>query len=736
MNALSRRTLLASGAALVVHFTTDLPSAALAADPGKLPGALADQPVLSGWVRIDAQGEITVFTGKAELGQGIRTALIQIAAEQLDVQPTDIHLVTADTARTANEGYTSGSLSMKNSGTAILNATAEMRALLVQAASVKFGVAADKLTTTGGAVVAPDGRKLGYGALAQSVPADLKATGTAKVKDPAQHRISGKFLPRVDIPAKMTGGAAFIHDMRLPGMLHARMVRPPRYGASLISVNLDAAQAMPGVKKVVRDGSFLAVIADKQWQAIQAMRALEKSATWTQGRALPEQAKIFDIIRALPPKDTTILDRSASVPADTKRLRVQYHRPYKLHGSIGPSCAIGLMQGDQMTIWSHTQGVFPDRAAIAELVAMPQAKVRLIQVEGAGCYGHNGADDAAADAALLACAMPGVPIRVQWMREQEHMWEPYTPAMVTEIEAALDAKGRIVDWQYGVWSNTHSNRPGTGGSLLAAWHIAQPLSPPPPKPIPQPEGGGDRNGIPLYVFPNAKVISHFLPDEPLRVSAQRGLGAYANVFSIESFMDELAETAKQDPVQFRLAHLDDPRAKDVITLAAQNFGWTSWKRQPGHGRGFAFARYKNLGAYLALAVEISVDKETGQIRLLRAESAIDSGEVVSRDGIINQTQGGIVQSTSWTTLEAVQYGPGGITSHDWLTYPILRFAAVPEAVRVSVIDRPGAPYLGTGEAAAGPTAAAIANALHDVIGKRMRELPLNAARVKGAMSAA
>jgi CO/xanthine dehydrogenase Mo-binding subunit len=733
MTRISRRALLATGAALVVHFST-APSAQ-AADAGVLPGALATLPQLSGWVRIDAEGKITVFTGKCELGQGIRTALIQIAAEQLDVQPADIHLVTADTARTANEGYTSGSLSMKNSGTAVLNATAEVRALLVQEAAVKLGVAEDKLVTTGGAVVAPDGRKIGYGALAQSIAPDRKASGTAKLKDPKTHRISGKYLPRVDIPAKMTGGAAFIHDMRLPGMLHARMIRPPSYGATLKSLDPNVATSMPGVKKVVRDGSFIAVIADREWQAIQAMRALEANATWNAGRELPEKAKIYDIIRGLTPQDTTILDRSAPIPDGAKRFKAQYRRPYKMHGSIGPSCAIGLMEGDQLTVWTHTQGVFPDRAAIADLLKMPPPKVRLIHVEGAGCYGHNGADDAAADAAMLARAMPGTPIRVQWTREQEQTWEPFTPAMVTEVEAALDDNGRVVDWQYGVWSNTHSNRPGNGGSLIAAWHIAEPLTPPVPKPIPQPEGGGDRNGIPLYVFPNAKVVSHFLLEEPLRVSAQRGLGAYANVFTIESFMDELAEAAKVDPVAFRLAHLADPRAKDVINLAAERFGWATYQSKPNHGRGFAFARYKNLGAYLAIALEVSVDRDTGLVRLLRAEAAVDSGEVVSHDGIVNQTQGGIVQSSSWTLLESVTYDRARITSRDWRGYPIMRFAGVPEAVNVHVIDRPGEAYLGTGEAAAGPTAAALGNAVQDAIGKRLRELPLSAERVKGALSA-
>lgn len=736
MSQISRRQILAGSGALVVAFATG-DAAAQNTPPAapRLPGSLADTPGLGGWVRIDPDGAITIFTGKAELGQGLRTALIQVAAEQLDVAPAQIHLVMADTARTPNEGYTAGSYSMHNSGAAILHATAEVRGLLVEAAAGRFGVPAAQLTTSDGRVNAPDGKSLGYGELIGSVSLDRKASFGVAIKDPARNRVIGAPIPRVDIPAKMTGGAAYVQDLRLPGMVHARVVRPPSYGSKLLAVETAAVAAMPGVLKVVRDGSYLAVIASGEYQAVMAMRALQAAAKWSEGTKLPDKSGIFDIIRNLPARDTVILDRTTTAAAPVRTLNAQYRRPYGMHGSIGPSCAVAHLDGDAMTIWSHTQGVYPDRAAIAELVKMPAAQVRCIHTEGSGCYGHNGADDAAADAALLAKAFPGRPVRVQWMREQENTWEPFTPAMVMEAQASLDASGRIVDWDYGVWSNTHNNRPGNGGRLMPSWHIAEPLVPAPPQPIPQPEGGGDRNAVPLYDFPKARAVSHFLPDMPLRVSAMRGLGAYANVFSIESFMDELAQAAGADPVAFRLNHLTDPRARDVVTTAAANFGWDAAIMPAGHGRGFAFARYKNLGAYAAMAVEVSVDAETGEVRLIRADVAIDSGQAVSLDGIRNQTQGGVVQSTSWTLLEEVTYDTTGITSRDWRGYPIIRFNAVPDAVRVHVIDRPGQPYLGTGEAAQGPTAAAIANAVANAVRVRIRELPLSRARVKAALSA-
>jgi CO/xanthine dehydrogenase Mo-binding subunit len=545
----------------------------------------------------------------------------------------------------------------------------------------------------------------------------------------------GKPVPRIDIPGKVTGGVSYVHDLRLPGMVHARVVRPPAYGARLKSLDTGAAQTMPGILKIVRDGSYVAVVAEREYQAVQAMRALADTARWDQPQKLPPQRDIYSTLQRLRSEEF-VIHGDKTPPSDAAGMvEAVYRRPYQIHGSIGPSCAVGLYQDGRLTLWTHSQGVYPLRGAVAEMLKLPAERVHCIHMEGAGCYGHNAADDAAADAALIARAMPGRPVRVQWMREEEHAWEPFGPAMLTKARAALDASGRISSWQYEVWSNTHSTRPGRAGNLASAWLLESPFTPPPPRPIPQPEGGGDRNAIPIYTLPNARIVHHFIPEMPLRVSALRSLGAYMNVFSIESFMDELARAANADPVDFRLRHLDDARAREVIRTAADRFGWTSAKRQQGRGRGFAFARYKNLAAYCAVAMDVEVERETGDVRIGRIVAAVDSGEAVNPDGIRNQIEGGILQSASWTMFESVTWEPTRITSRDWGRYPILRFAHVPRSVEVHVIDRPGQPFLGTGEAAQGPTSAALANAIADATGARIREIPLDRARVKAAIGA-
>jgi nicotinate dehydrogenase subunit B len=742
---MSRRGFLAGSGALIVYFSLQ-PTGPLHAQQApaapKLPGSLDKAPNLDAWIRVDADGSVMVFTGKAELGQGIKTALMQIAAEQLGIDPARIDLVTADTSRTADEGFTAGSRSLTDSGTAIMHASAQMRELLIARAAARLGVPSEKLQARDGAVVADDGRRVGFGELASSKePSAGQATGTrasaeSKLKDPKGYAVMGKPVPRVDIPAKVTGGAAYVQDLRFAGMVHARVIRPPGYGARLTQVKTDAVEKLPGVIKIVRDGSFLAVIAEREYQAIVAMRALAGSAAWEERSTLPEPSKVYDFLRETPSNAMADLERKpTAVPMVARTVEASYKRPYQMHGSIGPSCAMGLFKDGTLTLWTHSQGVFPLRKAVAEMLRMPEDRIRCVHVEGAGCYGHNGADDVAADAALLARAMPDRPVRVQWMREQEHAWEPYGPAMFTQAKAGLDASGAIVDWQYEVWSNTHSTRPPRAGNLLPAQYLAEAFSPPPPQPLPLPEGGGDRNAIPLYNFAGAKVVHHFVPEMPVRVSALRGLGAYVNVFSIESFMDEVAAAAKIDPVELRLRYLDDPRARDVINAAATRFGWAAYAKSRGKGRGFAFARYKNLAAYFALAVEVSVERDTGRARVTRAIAAVDSGQAVNPDGIRNQIEGGIVQSMSWTLYEAVAFDARRITSSDWSSYPIARFTEMPDTVEVHVIDRPGAPFLGTGEAAQGPTAAAIANALFDATGVRLRELPFTRERIKVAVGA-
>ena len=743
MNApliLDRRRVLVGGGALIVSFSLTSAfaqdQAPAATPPPKPPGSLATTPYLDSWIRIDADGSITVFTGKAELGQGFRTAFQQIAAEELDLPFESLKVITADTKLTANEGYTAGSRSMQDSGTAIQNAAAQVRELLVAEAAKRLDVPAENLRTENGAVISPDGRRLSYGELVAADMLHVQAQPKSRLRDPATLKVMGQPVPRVDIPAKVTGGAAYVQDVRLPGMVHARVVRPPSYGAQLTECDSSAVEKLPGVVKVVRDGNFLAVVAEKEFQSIKAMNALSSAAKWKESASLPKQDDLLNVLTHLPSQDSTIFERGDPSVFSDKSIEAIYTRPYQLHGSIGPSCAVAHFVNDAMTVWTHTQGVYPDRQGVAEMLRMPPANVRLIHVEGSGCYGHNGADDAAADAALIARALPGRPVRVQWMREQEHAWEPFGPAMVAKLKASLDSNGKIADWHFDVWSNTHSMRPGGAGSMLAAQHMAQHFAVPAPRPLPLPEGGGDRNAIPIYTFPNAHVVHHFIPPMPLRISALRALGAYHNVFSIESFMDELAGLADVDPVEFRLKHLEDQRGRAVIERAALSFGWKSGQKAPqDRGFGFAFARYKNLAAYCAIASEIEVNRETGRPRLVRAVAAVDSGQVVNPDGLINQIEGAIVQSMSWTLYESVTFDDTRITSIDWQTYPILRFDAVPESIEVHIIDRPGQPFLGSGETGQGPAAASIANAIANATGKRLRNLPLTRKRIKEAIDA-
>ncbi len=735
----TRREFLAAGGALVVSFSL-FPGAFVAEAqttgkprPGpKLPGSLQGAPMLDSWIRIGEDGSITVFTGKVELGQGIKTALLQVAAEELVVEPRAITLVMADTGRTPDERYTAGSQSMQDSGTAIRNAAAQVRALLVGIAAGRFGVSGESLTVGSGGVGAPDGRRATYGELVKGSTLHLEAQPASPLRDPGTYTIIGKSLPRIDIPPKLAGVATYVQDLRLPGMVHARVARPPSYGAQLRAVETGRIEKMRGVLKVVKDGRYLAVIAEREYQAVTAMRALARAATWDEKPALPPTDDPYAYFQRLPAQATTIADGPATPPG-AGVIEATYRRPYQMHGSIGPSCAVGLYKDETLTVWTHSQGVYPLRGAIAEMLRLPAEQVRCIHLEGSGCYGHNGADDAGADAALLAVAFPGRPVRVQWMREEEHAWEPYGSLMVSSARARLSSGGEVTDWQYEVWSSSHNERPGPAGQLAPAWHLQTPFEKPAPKPIPQPTGGGDRNAIPLYKFGKVRVVHHFIPAMPLRVSALRALGAYHNVFAIESFVDELAQAARADPVEFRLRHLEDSRAADVIRTAAERFGWPGYQRQRGRGRGFGFARYKNLAAYCAIACEVQVERDSGRVRLLRAVAAIDSGEAVNPDGIRNQTEGGILQAMSWTLYEAVTFNDTRITSLDWATYPILRFQNVPDSVEVHVINRPGQPFLGTGEAAQGPMAAALANAIADATGVRIRDLPLTSRRVKAAI---
>jgi len=723
----SRRAFLAKGA-LTVAFALSRGAAAQDADVlPALPGDLAKSPLLDSWIGVGDDGQVTVFTGKAELGQGLKTALIQIAAHELAVQPSAVEIVTADTARTPDEGVTAGSHSLQDSGTAILNAAANVRVLLADAAAWHFAIAVDQIDLRDGIAHAADGRTVSYGELVSGLSLHVAAKPNVPRRDGGA-KVIGENLARIDIPAKVSGGEAYLQDMRLPGMLHARVVRGPSDGTRLKPADVEAVAAMPGIIQIVRHGRFTAIVADDEWQAVKALHRLQAAGWERAGEPLPTNG-MRAAIRSMPARELEIFDYPGPpAPADAHTLQARFSRPCLMHGSIGPSCAIALWEDDSVTVWTHSQGVYPLRRALAELLGLPLERVRCVHVEGAGCYGHNGADDVAADAALAARAVPGQPVRLQWMREQEHGWEPLGSAMIVEMSASLGADRRIVGWQHDLWSNTHNTRPTTAGGLLAGTEMDPPFVPPKPQPIPMPEGGATRNSNPIYALPNARGTFHFVERMPVRVSALRGLGAQMNVFAIESFMDELAHAAGADPVAFRLAHLEDERAREVVQTAADRFGWP----MRGRGTGFAFARYKNLASYCAVVMEVRVDRDTGEIQVPRVVAAVDSGEAVNPDGIRNQIEGGIVQSLSWTIREAATFDATHRTGFDWSAYPVLRFPAVPGRIDVHVIDRPKQPFLGAGEAAQGPAAAALANAVAHALGIRLRDMPLSPERIRAA----
>ena len=712
-----------------------------------IPPSLQRNPDLDTWLRIHADGTVTVYTGKVELGQGIKTALARIAAEELDVSLGRIRMRMADTADGPNELYTVGSNSLEESGSALRLAAAEARAHLLELAAQKLGVPALALEVDDGTVRAPGlDAETSWFELFGGRRFERKVTGAARPKDLSQYRVLGRPGPRIDMESLVTGAAVFVQDLRLPGMVHARVLRPPRPGARLASLDESEVSRMPGVLRVVRDGSFVAVAAESSSQAMAAAERLRRAARWAGGAKLPAQSRLYEGMRAAEAKSFPVVDGTAldeplpphETPAGAATtVRATYTRPFVMHASIGPSAAVAHEVDGALTIWTHTQGVAILRLAIAQALKLPPEKLRLVHVEGPGCYGHNGADDAAFDAALVARALPGTPVHLQWSREDEHAWEPYGSAMIVDMEASLDGFGLVVDWSHETRSHTHMNRAvpyseRTSG-LVAAWHRETPMAPPVPRPALVSHAGIHRNSDPLYRFARRRVVKHFLPGAPLRTSSLRALGAYANVFALESFMDEVALAAGVDPVEFRLRHLDDPRARDVIRAAADRLGWRPAARpaRSGRGRGLAFARYKNVKSWCAVAIELSVDDETAAIRLERAVIAGDAGQIVDPDGLTNQLEGGFVQAASWALHEEVRFDRERVTSVDWESYPILRFDEVPE-IETVLLDRPGQPWLGAGEASQGPTGAAIANAVFDATGLRVRDLPLTPERLRAA----
>jgi nicotinate dehydrogenase subunit B len=665
--------------------------------PLDTPLALSDARRLTQRVHFERDGTVSITTGKVELGQGITTALAQIAADELGVPLEKIRILPPSTAYSPDEGVTSGSLSIQDGGKGLRKACAELRALLAKSGKKSYWELAQFITERAGL----------------DIPAE------APEKPASEYRVVGSNAPRVDLPGKLAGRAAYVHDLVLPGMLHARMLRPARLGAKLIS--------LPDHPGVVRDGNFVAVVGEREEDVIEAAKKLRAKAVWGEQPQIPADYHAWLKDHVTENKVTKEVVSAGAKAPGVKRLQSEYRKPFIAHGSIGPSCALARMQGETVELWSQTQGIFGLRQEVAKVLRMPEEKVIVHHAEGAGCYGHNGADDAALDAALLTGLLGGKPVRLQWTREDEFAWEPYGPAMAVALDAQLDATGNIVSWRHDLWSNGHTHRPGRSPKpvLLAAGELAQPFERAPSIDPLLPSGGAQRNAIPGYEFPDLLVMHHYVREAPMRGSSLRSLGAFGNVFAIESFMDELAAAANVDPVAFRLRHLKDPRGRAVIEEAVRKSNWKNFSKTEGKGRGIAYARYKNIGAYCAVVAEVEAGAE---LRVARLVAAVDVGLPVNPDGVANQVEGGCVQATSWALKEAWRPGVQG-----WEDYPILKFSEAPP-VEVHILKNP-LPSLGAGECTMGPTVAAIANALHDALGVRVRELPLTAENITRAINA-
>jgi CO/xanthine dehydrogenase Mo-binding subunit len=696
-----------------------------------LPGVLADNPRLDRWLNFATPGKVEVATGRVELGQGLLTAMTQIAAEELDVAFERITIRSGDTDRTPNEGYTAGSQSMQAGGIALRAACAEARALFLDQAAQRLGCAATELSVRNGRILRTGAAtQFDYWSLVQSVSLAREATGTAARKSVADYTIVGRNAARVDLPAKLFGETTFVHDMAIDGMVHARVIRQPNRGATLNSFDEVAIRrAARGPISFVRDGNFLAIVGEDEtaveaaaaaahahWSGVERPSALQQEANWLL------QRPSIDRIIGVPESDAA---------RGLQSYEAVYTRGHLAHASIGPSCALAHYRDGHLTVWTHCQGVYPLRAALARMLKLDPSAISVRHVQGPGCYGHNGADDVAADAAVIALRMPGRPIRVRWRRQEEFAFEPVSPAMVVKVRAALDAAGHPADWTTEIWSGTHQGRPGGGATLLAAEALPDPPPVPAPTDVPEAVGGGaTRNGEPLYDIAAKRIIHHLVPETPRRTSALRSLGAMPNVFALESFIDELAERTQQDPIAYRLARLSDPRARRVIERVAAIANWSENEGQGNRdqinrGKGIGFAQYKNRAAYAAVIVELEVEES---IRLLRAWCAADAGLVVNPDAAINQLEGGIIQSASWVLKEQVRFDTASGGPIDWETYPVLRFSEVPE-IAIALVDSDSDTPLGVGEATAGPTAAAIGNAVSRALGIRIRDLPLTRERI-------
>ena len=702
--------------------------------------SLAASPRVEDWIAVRTDDVVEVRSGKVEIGQRITTAVALVAARELGVPFDRIAMVPPRTGVSPDEGYTSGSNSMEQSGRAVRLAAATARRELIARAANRLGVDPATLEIHEGLVRSREtNRTLRFGELVEEEPLALAIDPDAPLRaDPRPATARSAPVEPLGLRGQVTGTLRFVHDLRPAGMLHARVVRPPHYHATLEALPGGIEASLEGAR-LVRDGSFLAVAAEDEHLAMRAAARVASAARWNPGRGLDERPlsellpgnrrESFPV-RQCRPRGEPVPEPPPDGP---RTLRAVYERPYQMHASLAPSAALAHLDAGVLTVRTHSQGLYPLRAAIAATLGLDPASVQVVHAPGAGCYGHNGSDDAALEAAIVARAFPGRAVLLKWSREDEHAWEPYGPAMRIEMCAHLDDGGGVLHWSHETYSDTHVMRwrPGAPGAPAGRYLAPRYRVDPVPAPVPAPNltasGGIHRNATPPYAFPETRIVKHLVHDLPLRVSALRTLGAYANVFAAESFMDELAQRAGADPLDWRRRHLEDARALAVLDAAAERFGWTARPARgsrdgAGTGRGLAVARYKNAKSWCAVVVEAEVGDDANVV-LRRAVVAADAGEIVDPDGLAAQLEGGFVQAASWTLLEAVTWDRDGITSRDWDSYPILRFDAIPEIDTV-LVDRPGEPFLGAGEASCGPAGAAIANAVFDATGVRARRLPL------------
>ncbi|MBC9175723.1 molybdopterin cofactor-binding domain-containing protein [Pseudoroseomonas ludipueritiae] len=696
-----------------------------------LPGSLRAEPRLSRWLRFSADGFVTVSPGKVEIGQGILTALAQIAADELDVALHRVRIAPASTPGSPNEGVTSGSLSVQESGTAIRHACAEARAIHLSLAAHHAGLDPAALRVVDGSFLAPDGGIAGsYWAQAATDLLEVEARGDVAPKAAAERHLAGSPVPRLDLPEKVFGQPRYLHDLRWPDMLHARMIRPPARAASLRALRDGP---LPGDARPLRDGSFLAAIATEEWAAEAAATRLATRAEWELRESLPEENGLTAWLQSTPAQESVVTERQEPAPPAAHSITARFTRPFIAHASIGTCCAVALWREEALEVWTHSQGIYNLRADLATVLRLPPERIILHHAEAAGCYGHNGADDVALDAALCARAHPGRPVRALWSRAEELAWGPLSPAAMAEIEAGVDAEGRLCHWRTVLRGNGHSSRPGRAKdpTLLAAAHLDPPFTHPVAIDAPMAAGGGgQRNAVPGYEVPSLDVRMHRLLEMPLRSSALRALGGLLNVWAIESVMDELAERSGQDAVAFRLRHLaQDPRARAVLEDVARMCGWPRPPTGEGIGTGIAVARYKGTGAWCAVAAEVEAAEV---VRCRRLWIAADIGEAINPDGAANQLEGGAIQATSIALKEAVRFDRLNVTSQSWDDYPILRFSEVP-TVELRLMTRPEEPPLGAGEASLGPTIAAIAGGIHAALGIRPRAMPFTPDNLAASM---